>query len=199
MDGREEGEVFLQLIGRHNVYNALGAIALGVKEGLSLDAIKKGMFAFLGTKRRMQLIGECNGIRVFDDYGHHPTEIKTTLEGLKASFDNRVICIFQPHRYTRTRDLLETFPDSFAAADQVIITEVYSANEPKIRGVSGKLIVDKMKPFRNGDVRFIAQKSNIANQIIGELRKGDLVITMGAGDLHTVSKEIVARLKSKEL
>jgi len=144
VNGCEEGEVDLKVYGQHNVYNALAAIAFGLRENLELDRIKKGLSQFLGTKRRFQLIGQHNTISIFDDYGHHPTEIKTTLEAAKKSFNKRIICIFQPHRYTRTRDLLEWFPHSFSFADKVVITEIYSAHEPKIDGISGKIIVSPL-------------------------------------------------------
>ncbi|NBV84538.1 UDP-N-acetylmuramate--L-alanine ligase, partial [bacterium] len=124
------------------------------------------------------------------------TEIRVTLDGAKRSMNRRLVCIFQPHRYTRTRDLLEVFPTSFEAADLVVITEVYSANEQKIRGISGKLIVEKMKANGFSDVYFIANKSMVASKLIPMLRPNDVVITMGAGDISSVGKEIVAQLKS---
>lgn len=195
--GKDHGEVYLQIFGIHNVYNALAAIRLGLEEGLTLDNIKQGLYHFHGAKRRFHLIGEQNQIKIYDDYGHHPTEIKVTLEAIKQSFPNRLICIFQPHRYTRTRDLLEQFPDAFMHADRTIITEVYSANEKAIKGISGELIVEKMKARDYKQVAFIPNKSEIAHVLIPELKPGDLVITMGAGDIHTVAKEILSRLKAE--
>jgi len=195
VDKKDKGDVFLKVFGTHNVYNALCAIAVGLKENIPLEVIKEGLFGFLGTKRRFQLIGEVKGIQVYDDYGHHPTEIKVTLESTKASFKKRVICIFQPHRYTRTRDLLESFPDAFDAADHVIITEIYSANERKIDRLSGKHIVERMKEKGHPSVQFIAKKSDIATLLIPQLNAGDIVLTMGAGDIHSVSKELVNQLK----
>ena len=197
INGRDKGEVYLQVYGQHNVSNCLSVIALGIKENISLEGIKKSLFGFSGAKRRFQWIGQENGIDVYDDYGHHPTEIYTTLDGAKRSFpERRVICIFQPHRYTRTRDLLESFPDAFQAADMTIITEVYSANEEKIAKISGRLIVDKVKAKFAAEARFIAKKSDIPKTLVPLLRPGDLVITMGAGDIHTVAKELVAQLKT---
>jgi len=196
IDGKPTGEVYLKVHGVHNVYNALAATSVALHEGISVDTIKKSLFNFTGTKRRFQLIGEVNSIAVYDDYGHHPTEIRVTLDGAKRSMNRRLVCIFQPHRYTRTRDLLEVFPTSFEAADLVVITEVYSANEQKIRGISGKLIVEKMKANGFSDVYFIANKSMVASKLIPMLRPNDVVITMGAGDISSVGKEIVAQLKS---
>jgi UDP-N-acetylmuramate--alanine ligase len=198
VDGKSAGDVNLQVYGHHNVSNALSVIAFGLKEGIALDTIKKSLWGFLGTKRRFQKIGEENGICVYDDYGHHPTEIQTTLEGAKKSFPNkRVICIFQPHRYTRTRDLIDSFPDAFHAADLTVITEVYAANEKKIDHISGKLIAEKVKERHKEDVRFISKKSDIPKTLLPLLQPGDFIITMGAGDIHTVAKEIIAQLKEK--
>ncbi len=197
IDGDNHGEVFLRVFGLHNVYNSLAAISLGLCERLSLDFVKKGLFEFHGTKRRFQFIGDHAGIQIFDDYAHHPTEIRTTLEGAKKSLNRRLVCVFQPHRYTRTRDLLEVFPQSFDAADLVVITEVYSAHEKKIAGISGKLIVDRISGKKKSDVLFISKKSEIAFKIMPYLKEGDVVVTMGAGDIHTVGKEIYSRLKAK--
>ncbi len=196
IDGNSVGDVYLKVHGRHNVYNALATITMGLNEGISIDTIKKSMFNFTGTKRRFQHIGTVDSISVFDDYGHHPTEIKTTLDGAKHSLNRRVVCIFQPHRYTRTRDLLEVFPASFDSASTVVITEVYSANEQKIVGISGQLIVDKMKERGFKDVMFIANKSLVASTILPMLQPEDVVITMGAGDISSVGKELIAQLKT---
>ncbi|MGE4169332.1 MAG: UDP-N-acetylmuramate--L-alanine ligase [Candidatus Margulisiibacteriota bacterium] len=200
VNGEDMGEVLLSVKGVHNVYNALAAIAFGLREHLPLDLIKKGLMNFTGAKRRLQVIGQVNDIIVYDDYGHHPTEIRVTLEGVKQSLQRRTICIFQPHRYTRTRDLLESFPTAFGAADKVIITEIYSANEKKISGISGKVIVDKMKKlYPQVDVCFISKKSDIASKLAPTLKQGDVVITMGAGDIYTVAKELYVQLKEASL
>lgn len=196
IDGKSVGEVYLKVHGKHNVYNSLAAITTALNENVSVDTIKKSLFNFTGTKRRFQLVGDVNHIAVYDDYGHHPTEIKATLEGAKNSLNRRIVCVFQPHRYTRTRDLLEVFPLSFSAADVVVITEVYSANEQKIRGISGKLIVEKMREAGFEHVCFVANKSMVASKLIPILQPNDVVITMGAGDISSVGKEIVAQLKT---
>jgi len=194
--GKDKGEVYLQVFGNHNIANALVVFALALKEALPLDLVKKSLFEFSGAKRRFQWIGSENNINVYDDYGHHPTEIFTTLEGMRKSFpDRRIICIFQPHRYTRTRDLLESFPDAFQFADITFITEVYSANEEKIPKISGRLIVKRIKEKFDSDVRFVSKKSDVPKLLLPALRPGDMVITMGAGDIHTVAKELSAQLK----
>jgi UDP-N-acetylmuramate--alanine ligase len=196
IEGKSQGQVYLKVHGNHNVYNALAAITIGVSENLSVDLMKKGLMNFLGAKRRFQFIGERNGVSVYDDYGHHPTEIKVTLESIKKSMGCRIVCIFQPHRYSRTQEFLETFPTSFDSADLVVITEVFSANEEKIEGISGEVIVEKINQKSHPEAVFIEQKGEIAFKIMPELKKGDLVITMGAGDIFSVGKEIYARLKN---
>lgn len=194
--GKVAGEVQLSVFGMHNVSNALALIAFGFKEGLSLEKVAQSLFGFSGAKRRFQLIGSENGIDVYDDYGHHPTEIATTLDGARKSFpDKRIICIFQPHRYTRTRDLLESFPGSFQFADIAVITEVYSANEEKIDKISGKLISDRIQEQGHSEAFFVSKKSDIPKMLLEILRPNDLVITMGAGDIHSVAKELISQLK----
>lgn len=195
LEGTPVGEVQLQVHGLHNVMNSLAVIALGVEEKLPLEKLKKGLASFSGTKRRFQLIGQAQDILVYDDYAHHPTEIDVTLKGAKAGFKQRIICIFQPHRYTRTRDLMDSFSDAFSAADEVFITDIYSANEKKIEGVSSDIIVNDL--LKKGvSAHFIPKKSNVAQDILPYLKPHDLVITMGAGDIYTVAKELVAQLKT---
>jgi UDP-N-acetylmuramate--alanine ligase len=196
LDGKESGNVVLQVYGIHNVSNSLAAIGVGLNEGLSLEGIKQGLAKFSGTKRRFQLIGEINKIRIYDDYGHHPTEIKATLQGAKDSLKQKIICIFQPHRYSRTIDLMDEFSQSFSFADEVIITEIYSANELNPQNISAKGIVDKMIAKNIKNVQFIEKKSAIADALLPQLRPGDTVVTMGAGDIYTVGKELLARLKN---
>ncbi len=197
INGKSQGEVRLKVYGIHNVSNALAVIALSLKENASLDPVKKSLSGFSGTKRRFQLIGRERGIDVYDDYGHHPTEVATTLAGIKSSFPSRrLICIFQPHRYTRTRDFMDSFPASFAIADVTIITEVYAANEDKIEGISGKILVDKMKEDTISSPIFMAKKSDIAKYLVPLLEPGDIVLTLGAGDIHTIAKELLAQLKT---
>jgi UDP-N-acetylmuramate--alanine ligase len=198
IDQIKQTEIHLQVFGLHNVYNSLAAICFCICEEIALEKITKGLFQFTGVKRRFDLINKFDSICIYDDYAHHPTEIKSTLEGIKNSLSNRIICIFQPHRYSRTQDLLETFPDAFNAADIVIITEIYPAYEEKIEGISGKLIVDKMQENKKQNTFFIGPKSEVANKVLTMLEENDLIITMGAGDITSVAKEISARIKNKK-
>lgn len=197
LHGKDAGIVSLKVFGQHNVANSLAAIGVGLKQELSLEDIKHGIAKFSGTKRRFQLIGEVNKIRIYDDYGHHPTEIMATLKGAKDSLGRRIICVFQPHRYSRTMDLLEHFAGAFQDADLVVITEIYSANEANPMNVSAQMIVDKMKDKKFKSVLFIEKKGEIAPVLMKELKSGDVVLTMGAGDIYTVGKELLVRLKKQ--
>lgn len=190
-------DIHLKLMGKHQVYNALAVIAMAHKLGLPMDTVKRGLFGFSGTKRRCQVVGESGQITIYDDYAHHPTEIDVTLTALKESFKRRLICVFQPHRYSRTRDLLSFFPEAFNAADMVIITEIYSVNEQKIKGLSGKLIVDKMRENGHENVTFIPKKGDVARKLLPQLKNDDIVVLMGAGDIPSVGKELLAQLRQK--
>lgn len=197
IEGNPQGEVQLQVHGHHNVMNALGVLTVAWQSKLPLEKVKKGLSDFSGTKRRFQFIGQAKQIKVYDDYAHHPTEINVTLKGAKAGFNQRLICIFQPHRYTRTRDLMHQFSDSFDAADAVFITDIYAANEKKIEGVTSKKIVEDLKK-KGISAHYIPKKGDIVQDILPHLKPQDLVITMGAGDINSVAKELFAQLKKQE-
>lgn len=195
IDQKPVQQINLKVYGLHNVYNSLATIAVGLKEGISLTIIAKALAHFSGTKRRFQFIGEINDITIFDDYAHHPTEIKATLEAIKKSFNRRVICIFQPHRYSRTHDLLDEFLAAFDNADLLILTEIYSAHELNTYNISAKLVKDRMQ---KENVYFIPQKGKIIDTLVKYLKSKDIVITMGAGDIYTVAKELYKFLKQKK-
>lgn len=191
-----QGDFSLKLLGQHQVYNALAVLAMGYRLGLSIDALKRGLSLFSGTKRRCQLVGESGQITIYDDYAHHPTEIRVTLDALKLGMQKRIVCVFQPHRYSRTKDLLHDFPEAFASADLTVITEIYAVNEPRIRGLSAKWISDTLKE-KGGNVVFVSKKSDIAQKLLPLLEEGDIVVFMGAGDITTVGKELLAQLRQK--
>ncbi|MBT6120591.1 UDP-N-acetylmuramate--L-alanine ligase [bacterium] len=192
--GTPIGAIDLRVFGIHNVYNALSTIAYAMSHGLPFDGIQKGLLNFYGTKRRFQLIGEKKSISVFDDYGHHPTEIKTTLEAIKNSFDRRIVCIFQPHRYTRTRDMFAAFSTAFDPADHVIITDIFSAHEKEIKGINSQTLVQKISNETDQVVSYIGDKNLIVDEIMPLLKPKDIVITMGAGDIHTVANDLYHQL-----
>ncbi|MBK9308696.1 MAG: UDP-N-acetylmuramate--L-alanine ligase [Nitrospira sp.] len=193
--GKNLGPFRLAIPGIHNVSNALAAIAIGVELEVPSDLIRKGLAAFTGVERRFHLRGETSGIMVVDDYGHHPTEVKATLAAAKQGWNRRVVVLFQPHRYTRTRDCMGDFAHAFDDADAVFMTEVYPAGEPPIPGVSGASLADSIKSAGHPSVTFIAQKETLPDQVLPFLKSGDLVLTMGAGDIWKAGTGILARLE----
>lgn len=188
------GTVAIQVPGKHNVSNSLAALIVGLKLGLTLEEAAKGLEAFMGVKRRFQTKGKKAGVWVVDDYAHHPTEIATTLLAAKGTMPNRLICIFQPHRYSRTQLLKKEFGEAFGCADILVLTDIYSAGEKPIPGISGETIKDEIRPLAGQRVVYIKQKEDIASYIAGIVGPGDLVITMGAGNIYTVGEELVERL-----
>jgi UDP-N-acetylmuramate--alanine ligase len=195
VDGEIIQRLHLKLFGVHHVYNALSVASLMHSSGVSSDLIKKGLEAFTGVSRRFEFIGESSGVQIFDDYGHHPTEISRTLEGIKKSTQKRLICIFQPHRYSRTHHLLDQFTDAFDSADMVIITDVFSAQEKNNFEVSSEIIINNIKSHKHPSAVYIDDKNTIPAYLIPKLKDGDLVVTMGAGDIHQVSKALLNELE----
>ncbi len=193
--GRNLGPFRLAMPGRHNVSNALVAIAIGVELDVPVDLIRKALAAYTGVERRFHLRGEVNGIMVVDDYGHHPTEIKAVLSAAKEGWGGRrLVVVFQPHRYTRTRDLLEDFAKAFAQSDVLFLTEIYAAGEQPIPGVSGAKLAEIVRAAGHPSVTFVEQKDQLVEQVLPHLKSGDLVITLGAGDIWKTGPGLLARL-----
>jgi len=185
----------LALGGRHNISNALSVIALGLELGIDLKFIKNTLSNYKGSKRRLEIKFNQDNIMVIDDYAHHPTEIMATLQAIRNIKYNRIIAVFQPHRYTRTQLLLEEFGKSFDSADYVIITDIYAANEATIEGVNARSICDKIKKyFPDKKVEFLP-KEEITGRILEIIKPQDLVITLGAGDIVKINDELVEKLK----
>ena len=192
------GEVSLSVPGQQNIENALAAISVGLHLGCDFGHIASGLQTFTGAKRRFQVIGEEKDIMIVDDYGHHPTEVARTLEAAKLGYPGRrVICVFQPHRFTRTLHLFEDFGKAFDKADEIIITDIYSAGERPIAGISGETIHAEINKHGKKSL-YIKKKEQITSHLMETLRPGDMVITMGAGDINTVGKEVLLRLKERE-
>ncbi len=189
------GKFRLRVPGVHNVSNALAAVAVGLDLDLELDVIREGLEEFAGVDRRFQIKGEARGILVVDDYGHHPAEIHATLNAAKDGFGRRIVVVFQPHRYTRTKHLLQEFFTAFYQADLLVVTEVYAAGEPVIPGVSGKQIADGALGHGHRNVTFIPDMGEVAEFLLPALQAGDMVITLGAGDIWRVGEELLHRLK----
>lgn len=189
------GKFRLRVPGVHNVSNALAAVAVGLDLDLELDVIREGLEEFAGVDRRFQIKGEARGILVVDDYGHHPAEIHATLNAAKDGFGRRIVVVFQPHRYTRTKHLLQEFFTAFYQADLLVVTEVYAAGEPVIPGVSGKQIADGALGHGHRNVTFIPDTGEVAEFLLPALQAGDMVITLGAGDIWRVGEEVLHRLE----
>lgn len=182
--------VELSIMGVHNVYNALASIAASHSIGIPIDTILKNIEKFKGTHRRLELKGIINGIKIIDDYAHHPTEIRASLKALKNSTKNQIWCIFQPHTYSRTKLLLNNFSKSFSNADKVIITDIYAAREKDTGIIHSTHLVDAL--VRNKiDAKYISSFENIENYILDNAKKGDIVVTMGAGNIYEVGESIL--------
>ena len=194
---KELGTITLQVPGKHNVQNSLGAIAVGLELGVPFEKIKSGIEKFAGVYRRWEKKGEVNSIAVYDDYAHHPTECRATLSGVKAGWRRRVVCVFQPHLYSRTRDFYEDFGKSFLLSDVLVVTDVYPAREEPIQGVTGELIVNAAKQFGHKDVHYVSDKKQVPAFLKTIVKPGDIVITMGAGDIWKYGEEFLKQYSLK--
>jgi UDP-N-acetylmuramate--alanine ligase len=187
------GRLCVKMIGRHNVQNALGVMAIADEIGVSFADVKGAFADFQGVERRFTIRGEVNGITVVDDYGHHPTEIKATLEAACQALGRRLVVVFQPHRFTRTRDLEKEFFTAFDHADQVVVMDIYAASEKPIPNVSGYRLFAGIRDHGHPSACFIPDRSNVVNWLIENTRPGDLIVTQGAGDVWKVGKEFLER------
>jgi len=192
-DGTDLGEIELQIPGVHNVQNALAATSVGLELGVPFERVKAGIGKFTGVFRRWEVKAELDGITVVDDYAHHPTEIRATLAGAKAGWRRRVVCVFQPHLYSRTRDFYDDFGRAFFNADVLVVTDVYPAREEPIQGVTGELIASAAKEYGHKQVHYVPDKKEIPGFLMTLVRRGDIVITMGAGDIWKFGEEFIAR------
>lgn len=190
--GQDLGRVTVNIPGRHNVLNALAAAAVGLEMGLDAATVIGGIGDMKGVGRRFEKKGEAGGITVIDDYGHHPTEIKATLSALNDCFpDNRRVVVFQPHRYTRTESLFDEFIPAFNQADRLVITGIYGAGEPPIPGITGQALADAVRSHGHRDVSFHEDISSLPEVIGGELGAGDVLLTLGAGNVYTVGETVL--------
>ncbi len=194
--GRLLGMIKLNIPGIHNVLNALAAVLVGLKLGLKFKDIASSIKDFDGAKRRFQLRSESEGVMLIDDYAHHPTEIRAVLDACTNWKDKRIIAIFQPHRYTRTKFLAEDFGKCFKGVDKLILTDIYAASEKSIRGVSIKNIYDKVKANGIADVA-VLKKEAISEYIMKMKRRGDMILVLGAGDIKKVANDIFKRLSKR--
>lgn len=191
------GDMRLQVPGRHSVQNALAAVAVGLELDLPFEHIAAGLAEFQGAERRFQHRGEINAIRVVDDYGHHPTEIAAVLAAARAARPARVIVAFQPHRYTRTRDLMREFGLALAGADEVVLTDIYAANEEPLSGITVEALAAAINTSRVIPAHVVPSLRDVAGAVVDIARPGDLVITLGAGSIGKVATEVVAELQKR--
>jgi UDP-N-acetylmuramate--alanine ligase len=191
--GEDVGRVKLAVPGMHNVYNALATIAVGLDLSIKFEDIASALAEFRGAERRFQIKGEKKGILVVDDYGHHPTEIKATLEAARSS-RRRVVTLFQPHRYTRTRDLLDDFARSFYGADVLLIADIYPASEDPIPGITSEVLTEQVERFGHRHVEYIGAVTRGAARLTEVAQPGDIVLTLGAGNVYQAGDEFLRLL-----
>jgi UDP-N-acetylmuramate--alanine ligase len=191
------GQVRLRVPGIHNVSNSLAALAVGLELDLEFPVIRDALEEFTGVARRFEVKGEAHGVTVLDDYAHHPAEIQATLDAARDGFGRRVVAVFQPHRYTRTQALLSDFCTAFSRADLLVVTEVYPAGEAPIPGISGRLIAEGARQHGHRSVTFEPDKARIPDLLAALVRPGDLVFTLGAGDVWRVGEEYLKRLAAE--
>jgi len=190
------GELRLRVPGRHNLLNALGTVAVGLEVGVPFDRIASALGGFQGAERRFQLHGEVGGVMVVDDYGHHPTEIAAVIAAARAGIERRVVIVFQPHRYSRTRDLLDAFGDALGAADEVVLTDIYAAGEAPIAGITIEGVEAAVR--RTGtSVRVVKSLDDLPGAVAAAARPNDLVITLGAGSIGSIADRILEELSHR--
>jgi UDP-N-acetylmuramate--alanine ligase len=189
--GRSKGTLFLPLPGRHNVRNALSVCALAEELDIGFSRLRSGLKRFEGVSRRLEIKGDVGGVLFIDDYGHHPSEVRATIETVRENYQRRLVVAFQPHRFTRTRDLHESFEDSFTGADEVFITEIYPAGERPIPGVSGEMIY--RAALRGGlkHISYLPRWEDLRRALLETIRPGDVFLTLGAGNIWRMADEII--------
>jgi UDP-N-acetylmuramate--alanine ligase len=198
--GLSLGRFDIPIPGRHNVLNSLASIAVSMELQIPLELIRRSLSGFCGIQRRFELKGEHSGIKIFDDYGHHPSEIRATLNAARECFkDNRIFVIFQPHRFTRTRDLMDEFAKSFNSANRLFLIDIYAAGEKPIDGVNSENLYHKIKEVGLENVTYISDRERLINTVVSDLRSGDVLITLGAGDVYKIAEEIIDRLKDERI
>jgi len=196
--GEPLGELRVALAGEHNVSNALAALAVAIELEVPFAVAADALARFPGIERRFETKGEAAGVRVVDDYGHHPAEIRATLAAARQLHPGRVVVVFQPHRYTRTQHLFDDFATAFHQADLLWVTEIYAAGEDKIPGVDGRTLADAIRAHGQRDVRFAADLDAVPAELAAALAPGDLVITLGAGNVSALGPRILAALAPAE-
>jgi len=195
--GSDLGAVRIGMPGRHVAQNVLATVAAALELGVDFATVARALDGFSGIHRRFEVRGEAAGVTVIDDYGHHPEEIRVTLRAAREGLGRRLLVAFQPHRYTRTRDLLDDFLAAFDDADVLFLTEIYAAGEDPIEGVSGASLAQALKARGHADVRFVAAREELAARIAEEVRPGDVVLMLGAGDIVKLGDGVLAAIAAR--
>ncbi|NLY95369.1 MAG: UDP-N-acetylmuramate--L-alanine ligase [Myxococcales bacterium] len=195
--GESLGRMCVRMPGMHNVLNALATIAVADELRVDPSITSAALREFSGVQRRFTVVGEHGGVTVVDDYGHHPTEIEVTLEAAQQAYEGRVVVAFQPHRFTRTRDCFDDLVRAFNRADVVFVTDVYSAGEEPIEGFTADRLAEAIRAHGHRDVTYVPARTALVDAIVPRLREGDVVITLGAGDITKTGRELIERLRAE--
>jgi UDP-N-acetylmuramate--alanine ligase len=193
----ELGDFTVRMVGAHNALNALAVIAVCDELEVPLETVRSALAQFGGVQRRFTVRGEARGITVVDDYGHHPAEIRATLAGARKAFGRRVVAVFQPHRYSRTRDLLADFATAFNDADMVVLTDIYAAGEEAIPGIDSGKLAEQIRAWGHRDVVHVGRRQDVPAALLPKLKEGDLILTLGAGDITHLGPELLAAIEGK--
>jgi UDP-N-acetylmuramate--alanine ligase len=194
-NGEALGEFRLSVPGLHNVLNAAAALGVGLEMDVAVERIREGLAAFGGVDRRFSVRGVERGVTVVDDYGHHPTEIKATLAAAKLASYRRIHVLFQPHRFSRTKSLLDDFGTAFHQADDVFVLDIYAASEPPIEGVTSQALVEKIRSYGHRSAQYAASMEEGIAAIAAAAEPGDLIITLGAGSVSQAAEKILDKLR----
>ena len=197
-NNKKVGEVTLNVPGKHNVLNSLAAAAIGFEMGLNIESIIKGLKSYGGVRRRFEIKGIINDIMVVDDYAHHPTEVSATLQAARDGWDRRIIAVFQPHLFSRTKDFYKEFAAAFMDSDVLIITDIYPAREVPIKGINGELVYNSAKSIGHKDVHYVPKLEDIELCLDGVVKSNDMVITIGAGTIWRYGQAYFDHLKNLE-
>jgi UDP-N-acetylmuramate--alanine ligase len=197
-EGEALGRIQLAVPGAYNIQNALAAVAIGTELDIPFEHIRDGLARFSGVQRRFEKVGEAGGIAVIDDYAHHPTALRGTLDAASGGFpDRRLVAVFQPHLYSRTRDLLDDFARSFFNADVLVLTEIYGARETPIDGVSGRRLAERARAFGHQNVHWVPTLSDLPGRLLDLTCPDDVVLMLGAGDIWRASRTLVEQLNER--
>ncbi|MEE9190098.1 MAG: UDP-N-acetylmuramate--L-alanine ligase [Candidatus Neomarinimicrobiota bacterium] len=196
-NGKRIGDIELSMPGEHNVQNALGAVSLGLELDIPFTTIKSGLKDFQGVRRRFEIKGEIDGVIIVDDYAHHPTEVQATIKAAKRGWNRRLITVFQPHLYTRTRDFYQDFANAFTESDILIVTEIYPAREEKIPGITGELVTKAAQDLGHTDAQFVADLKDLHKILRTLSQPGDMIITIGAGNIWRFCEDYYQQLSNK--